>query len=319
MQQFINYSPKTLDEASTLLKNNANSAAIAGGTELLHEMKQNFTGTTPTVLVDLKTIPGLDYITESGGVLKIGPNTKLVTIANSSTVSGNYSALAQAAGKVGTPLLRNMGTIAGNIAQDVWCWYYRGTDNLYNCIRKGGAVCFAVAGDNRFYHSIFGGPKGCYSVIGSDTGIALSALNASVVTTKQTLTMDKFFVETAPGNTLAVGELIKEIQIPTPAAGSKSAFVKIAIRDSIDFSLASAAVWYTPGTGAVSDCRIFLGGVYQTPRRATAAESYLKSKTIAADVAAATGQAAVSDASPQTGNAYKKQLAAVAVQRALQA
>jgi xanthine dehydrogenase YagS FAD-binding subunit len=319
MKQFIHYSPKTLDEASTLLTSNAGSAAVAGGTELLHGMKQNFDGATPTVLVDLKTIPGLDYITESGGVLKIGPNTKLVTIANSATVKGNYRALAQAAGKVASPMLRNMGTIAGNICQDVWCWYYRGTDNVFNCIRKGGAICFAVAGDNRFYHSIFGGPKGCYAVTPTDTGIALSALNASVVTTKQTLTMDKFFVETAPGNTLAAGELIKEIQIPTPATGSKSAFVKLAMRDSLDFSLTSAAVWYTPGTGAVTDCRIFLGGVYQTPRRATAAETYLKGKTIASDVAAATGQQAVSDATPLTGNAYKKQMAAAAVQKALQA
>jgi CO/xanthine dehydrogenase FAD-binding subunit len=201
MQQFIHYSPKTLDEASSLLKANTGSMAIAGGTEILHGMKQNYDGFTPSVLVDLKGIPNLDFITESGGVLKIGPNAKLVTIANSSTVSGNYAALAQAAGKVASPLLRNMGTIAGNIAQDVWCWYYKGTDNLYNCIRKGGAVCFAQSGDNRFYHSIFGGPKGCYSVSPTDTGIALSALNASLITTSRTLSMDSFFTERSEEHT----------------------------------------------------------------------------------------------------------------------
>jgi xanthine dehydrogenase YagS FAD-binding subunit len=317
VKAFVNYSPKTLDEASMLLKNNQGSAAIAGGTDLLESMKRNSFGATPTVLVDLKTIPNLDYITESGGVLHIGANAKLSAIASSSTVLGSYAALAQAAGKVASPVLRNMGTIAGNLCQDVWCWYYRGSDNLFNCIRKGGAVCFAQAGDNRWYHSIFGGPKGCYAVHPSDTGIALSALNASVVTTSRTLTMDKFFVETAPGNTLASGELIREVTVPTPAAGSKSAFVKLAIRDSIDFALASAAVWYTPASGAVTDSRIFLGGVYQTPRRATAAESALKGQTVSASVAATVGSAGVSDAVAMTSNSFKKQLAAVAIQRAL--
>jgi xanthine dehydrogenase YagS FAD-binding subunit len=129
--------------------------------------------------------------------------------------------------------------------------------------------------------------------------------------------MDKFFVETAPGNTLASGELIREVTVPTPAAGSKSAFVKLAIRDSIDFALASAAVWYTPASGAVTDSRIFLGGVYQTPRRATAAESALKGQTVSASVAATVGSAGVSDAVAMTSNSFKKQLAAVAIQRAL--
>jgi len=267
--------------------------------------------------VDLKSIPNLDYITESGGVLKIGPLTKLAEIANSTTVQTNYRALAQAAGAVASPVIRNMGTIAGNITQDVWCWYYRGTDNLYNCLRKGGVICYATAGDNRWYHSIFGGPKGCNAIHPSDTATALSALNASVVTTKQTLTMDNFFYNLAPGNTLAQGELITEIDVPTPAAGSKSAFVKLANRNSIDFALANAAVWYTPASGAVTSCKIYLGGVFQVPYHATAAETALKGQTISATTAATVGTAAVSAATPMTGNSFKKQLASIAVQRAL--
>jgi xanthine dehydrogenase YagS FAD-binding subunit len=317
MKQLLHYSPTTLDEASKLLSDNASSAAIAGGTELFHSLKQNNLPNEPNVIVDLKSIPGLDYIKEESGTLKIGPNTKLVTIATNTTVKGNYAALAQAAAHVASPLLRNMGTIAGNLCQDVWCWYYRGTDNLYNCIRKGGAICYAQAGDNRYYHSIFGGPRGCYAVHPSDTAVALEALNASVVTTTQTLTMDNLFTELAPGHTLQKGELIKEIQVPTPASGSKSAFMKVATRDSIDFALASAAVWYSVSGGTVSDCRIVLGGVYQTPRRATAAESQLKGKAISEDVAAQTGQQAVADATPMTGNSFKKQLAATMVKRAL--
>jgi xanthine dehydrogenase YagS FAD-binding subunit len=308
-----------LQEASSLLTSNANSIAIAGGTRLLYTLKQDNLPTQSTVLVDLKSIPNLDYITQSNGVLAIGPNTKLVEIANSATVQGSYAALAQAAAAVATPVLRNMGTIAGNIAQDVWCWYFRGTDNVFFCIRKGGAICYAQAGDNRFYHSIFGGPQGCYSVHPSDTAIALSALNASVVTTSKTYTMDQFFSPASPGNVLAQGELIKEIDIPTPAAGSASAFIKLAQRPSLNFALASAAAWYTPATGAVTSCRIYLGGVSQVPVHATAAETAITGKSITAATALAAGQAAVTNAAPLTGNSYKKQLAAVAIARALQA
>jgi len=317
MQPLIYYQPTSLADASAYLTKNAGSKAIAGGTEVYHSLKQNNLVTEPTTIVDLKAIPGLDTIAESGGMLKIGPNATLASIAASSVVQTNYRALAQAAGAVASPVIRNMGTIAGNICDDTWCWYYRGTDNVYNCIRKGGAICFAVAGDNRFYHSIFGGPKGCNCVAPSDTAIALSALNASVVTTSRTLAMDAFFYNLAPGNNLAQGELITEIDVPTPTSGSKSAFVKLAIRNSIDFSLASAGVWYTPGSGAVTSCRIYLGGVFQTPIRATAAETALTGQTISATTAATVGQAAVSTATPMTLNAYKKNMAATAVSRAL--
>ena len=138
MKQILHYSPTSLADASAYLTKNAGSKAIAGGTELYYSLKQNNLPSEPTILVDLKSIPNLDYITESGGVLKIGPLTKLAEIANSTTVQTNYRALAQAAGAVASPVIRNMGTIAGNITQDVWCWYYRGTDNLYNCLRKEG-------------------------------------------------------------------------------------------------------------------------------------------------------------------------------------
>ena len=325
MQPLIYYQPTSLADASAYLTKNAGSKAIAGGTEVYHSLKQNNLTTEPTTLVDLKAIAGLDTIAVEQGVpeygangyLAIGPNATLATIAASSVVQTNYRALAQAAGAVASPVIRNMGTIAGNICDDTWCWYYRGTDNVYNCIRKGGAICFAVAGDNRFYHSIFGGPKGCNCVAPSDTAIALSALNASVVTTSRTLPMDAFFYNLAPGNNLAQGELITEIDVPTPPEGSKSAFVKVAIRNAIDFSLASAGVWYTPSSQAVTSCRIYLGGVFQTPIRATAAETALTGQTISAATAATVGQAAVSTATPMTLNAYKKNMTAAAVSRAL--
>jgi xanthine dehydrogenase YagS FAD-binding subunit len=313
------YQPKSLADASSYILAHPGSKAIAGGTEVMYSLKQNNLPSEPTTLVDLNAISGLNTIAVSGSVLKIGPNATLYSIANSSTVQTNARALSMAAAAAASPLLRNMGTIAGNISQDVWCWYYRAPENIYNCIRKGGAICYAQAGDNRIYHSIFGGPKGCYSIHPSDTAVALSALGASVVTTKQTLTMDNFFYDMAPGNNLASGELIQEIDVPVAASGSNSAFVKIAMRPAIDFALASAAVWYTPATAAVTSCKVYLGGVFQTPYHATAAETALTGQTISATTAATVGQAAVSAATPMALNSYKKIVASTAVARALQA
>ncbi len=130
--------------------------------------------------------------------------------------------------------------------------------------------------------------------------------------------MDKFFITQASGNNLANGELITEIDIPVSTSGSQSAYVKIASRPSIDFALASAAVWYTPATAAVTSCRIYLGGVFQTPYHATAAETALTGQSISATTAKTVGQAAISTATPMTLNAYKKFVAAAAVARALQ-
>jgi xanthine dehydrogenase YagS FAD-binding subunit len=317
MKPFNFYNPTTLDEAVTLLTSNAGAAVLAGGTELLHTMKQNSLPVQPTTLVNLKSIDGLSYIKEESGTLKIGPTTKLVDIASDSTVKSNYAALSMAASHVASPLIRNMGTIAGNLLQDVWCWFYKASDVNFNCIRKGGAICYAQAGDNRYYHSIFGGPRGCYAVHPSDTATALVALNASVVTTTRTIPIEQLFQELAPGHTLTSGEILKEVQVPTPPSGSKSAFMKVAMRDSIDFALVSAAVWYTPATGSISDVRVALGGVYQTPRRATGAETYLKGKAIDASTADGAGAAAVADATPMAQNSFKKQLAATMVKRAL--
>ncbi|MEM3652510.1 MAG: FAD binding domain-containing protein [Nitrososphaerales archaeon] len=318
MQPIKYYEPKTLDDAVKILTTIPDAAIIAGGTDLLHVIRQNCLPTfQPTALINIKKIPGLSYIKEEGGTLKIGPATTLVDIANNETVKTKYRALAMAAAHVASPLIRNMGTIAGNICQDVWCWYYRASDNQFNCIRKGGAICYAIGGDNRYYHSIFGGPRGCYAVCPSDTAPALVALNATIVTTKRNIPAENFFTELQPGHILEKAELVKEIQIPTPPATSKSAFMKAAIRPSIDFALASAAVWYNISGGNVTESRIVLGGVYLTPKRAKAAEDFLKGKAITGETAAAAGKQAVIDAIPMVGNAYKKSVAAAMVTKAL--
>ena len=314
MKEITHINAMTVDEAVSAL--GAGKAVIAGGTDLFGYMKAMVSPNAPDTLVNIKTISGLDSIKEEGGVLKIGALAKLTDIAESSVVQANYTALAEAARKVGTPELRNMGTIGGNICQLIRCWYYRAEYNAFDCLRKNPAgVCQALLGDNR-YHSIFGAVNGCIAVNPSDTAPALVALDAKIVTSKNTAgySAENFFAFTGAGSekttVLDDDEIVTEIQVPTPAAGTKSAFVKFAIRKSFDFPIVNCAVARIGSSG-----RICLNAVHNLPRRATAAEAALPD-------AAAAGAAAVADAipaSPVGHNKYMIQIAEVMVKRAVEA
>jgi xanthine dehydrogenase YagS FAD-binding subunit len=265
-------------------------------------------------VINIKTVvPALDYIKEEGGMLKIGAATRLADIAADSTVQRTYTALSQAASRVATPHVRDMGTLGGNIAQLHRCWYFRKPENRFDCIRKGGGTCFAMTGDNR-YHSIFGAENGCIAVHPSDTAPALIALNAKVVTNKRTVEAENFFEVNKPKSTvLASDEFIREIQIPAPPAGAKSAFIKFAFRKSIDFPIVNCAVM----VGGDSP-RICLNAVAPKPYRAVKAEAAIAGKPINEANAEAAGEAAVADASsfPEAAQ-FKKQIAKVMVKRAL--
>ena len=157
MKPFKHINAASLDEAARALSDGKTSL-IAGGTDLLGTLKDNVLPDYPQTVLNIKSVPGLDYINEDDGMLKVGALTRLSDIAENETVNEKFTALAQAAGKAAAPNIRNMATISGNIAQLNRCWYFRKPQNRFNCIRKGGDECFAILGDNRF-HSIFGGVK----------------------------------------------------------------------------------------------------------------------------------------------------------------
>jgi xanthine dehydrogenase YagS FAD-binding subunit len=205
-----------------------------------------------------------------------------------------------------------MGTLGGNLCQLHRCWYFRNPNNRFNCLRKGGNTCFAALGDNR-YHSIFGAVSGCYAVHPSDAAPALIALDAKIVTSKRTINAQDFWDVKVPGNTvLAADEIVTEIQVPTPAAGTKSAFLKFALRKSIDFPIVNCAV-VVSGNAA----RIALNAVAPKPYRATKAEAAMAGKPINEANADAAGAAAVADAVPLAASKYKVQIAKTLVKRAL--
>lgn len=320
MKTFAHFNALTIDEAVTLLRRYGGKASVvAGGTDLLGKMKDRILPTYPEALVNLKTIPGLDFIKEESGKLRIGALTRLEDIAHDGTVKGGYTALAQAAHRTASPHLREMGTIGGNLCQDIRCWYYRNPNNRFPCLRKGGGRCYALDGDTR-YHSIFGGSveEGCIAVHPSDTAPALIALNGEVRTSKRTIGAEDFFQVGVSKTTVLEGdEVVTEIQVPRPEAGTKSAFLKFALRKSIDFAIVDCAVMVTTKKGKVEAARICLNAVFVKPYRARKAEEAIVGKVLNEANAEAAGEAAVMGAAPRPDNGYMVQVAKVMVKRAL--
>ncbi|MFC1994270.1 FAD-dependent oxidoreductase [Chloroflexota bacterium] len=144
--------------ASMLAKHKGKAELIAGGTDLLGTLKDNTLPEYPEALINIKSIPGLEYINKDEEGLKIGALTHLSDVEESKLIKDQYSVLAEAARSVASPQIRNMGTIGGNICQQPRCWYYRNPENMFYCLRKTGKTCNALTGDNR-YHSIFGAAK----------------------------------------------------------------------------------------------------------------------------------------------------------------
>jgi xanthine dehydrogenase YagS FAD-binding subunit len=236
--------------------------------------------------------------------------TRLEDIAESSVVQGSWAALAEAAHRTASPHIRESGTIGGNICQMNRCWYFRKEENRFDCIRKGGNMCYAMAGENR-YHSIFGAIGACVAVNPSDTAPALVALNATIKTSKRDIAAEDFWDMSVPGSTvLDDDEIVTEIDVP--AFSGKSAFVKFAMRSSIDFPIVNCAAAISG-----SSARICLNAVHNKPYRATAAEEAIAGKTIDEANAEAAGAAAVSSASPLAKNKWKVQVAKVMVKRAI--
>jgi xanthine dehydrogenase YagS FAD-binding subunit len=310
----------TIEEAVRLLRNYEGRAkVIAGGTDLLNVLKDRVLPASPEAVINLRTIPALDYIREDADGLKIGALARLKDIASSPLVKEHYPLLGEAARSVASPQIRNMATIGGNLCQEVRCWYYR-TPHLIRgrllCARKGGTKCFALGGDNR-YSSIFGGsPEGCYAVCLSDMAIALVALGAKAKTSKRIIPLDDFFTPGA-GTVLEKDEVLTELQVPRRKAGTKAAYLKFRIRKAMDFAIVSVGSVIMFEGDTCKDARITLGGVAPIPWRARSAEDALWGKAVDAAVAGTAAKAAVAGAVPLSMNAYKVPLTEALVKRAI--
>jgi xanthine dehydrogenase YagS FAD-binding subunit len=312
--------PTTLADAVKALAD-GQACVHAGGTDLLGCLRDRIF-TTPTV-VSLSGVSGLRGIDETvEGGLRIGALTTVTEVAESETVRKRYRALAEAASSVASPQLRNQGTIGGNLCQKPRCWYYRGD---FHCLRKGGDVCFAASGENR-YHCLFGGER-CFYVHPSDTAPALVALGAAVRIAgpggTRTIPVEAFHVlpsvDYRRETVLQPGEVVTEVVLPPPAPGQRSTYRKVRARASWDFALVGAAIVLRFAGDVVKEARVVLSGVAPVPWRTKAAEAALSGQRLDGGAIARAAAAAVKGAAPLAHNGYKVPLLRGLLEERLQA
>lgn len=319
LPSFAYVRPRSIDEAVEHLRE-PGARLHAGGTDLLGCLHDRVFDAAK--VVSLGRLEGLRGIRETvAGGLAIGALVPVAEVAASPRVGERFPGLARAASEVASPQLRNQGTIGGNLCQRPRCWYFRGD---FRCAKKGGDLCYAVDGENR-YHCIFGGGP-CYIVHPSDTAPMLLALAASVRIAgpagERHMLLEDFFQLPADRlegeNVLAPGEIVTEIRLSPQATGLRSSYRKVRERGAWDFALASVALALRfDGAQQVADARIVLGGVAPVPWRSEAAEAAIRGQYLTPRRAAAAARAAVQDAEPLEQNSYKVALVEAIVQESL--
>ncbi len=320
MREFKIAEPASAEAVAALLSETTETAAlIAGGTDLLDELKSGVSGAS--LVVDLRTVPGLAGAAPEKGGLRIGAMTRIVDLAGDPAVGRDYPGLKQAALSLATPQLRNVGTVGGNLCQRPRCWYYRDPEVV--CRKKGGFNCYAYQGRNK-YHCLFGG-NGCYIVYPSDLAPMLISLGATATIATpagdRTIPLESFYagpdVDVTRENVLKKGEFLKSVGVPAPKPGLKSAYVKLEERGTWDFALVSAAVAAVVTGGTLAEISVVCGGVAPVPWRLKKAEDALRGKAASEAVIRAAAAAALQDAAPLKENGYKADLVYAALKEAV--
>jgi xanthine dehydrogenase YagS FAD-binding subunit len=318
MNRFEWTNARTVDEAVAQLGGGA--VIKAGGVDLLDRLKEGLEA--PQRVVNIRNIPGLDTIRDDPKEgLRIGPMVTLARLASDPSVKRRYPALASAAGHAATPQIRNMATVGGNLLQRPRCWYFR--SEHFQCRKKGGSRCFAIEGENQ-YHAVFDNGL-CAIVHPSGTATALVALGAKVELAgpkgRREVKLEEFFVtpeeDVRRENSLAANEILTEIRVPAPPAGSRSAYIKQREKESFDWPIAEVAVLLECSGNTCTKSSIILGAAAPVPLRARGAEAALAGKPINQETARAAAKMTVEGATPLSHNAYKLPVFEAVVRRAI--
>lgn len=277
---------------------------------------------SPKAMIDLNGIEELRGIRETTDGIEIGAVTTLIDIIGDARVQRDYRLLADAAARVASPQIRNVGTLGGNLVQDARCWYYRrGLD----CYRAGGNICYADSprGMNR-EHCLFGASR-CVAVSPSDAATALVALEATMVAQsldgERQISADRFFVgpdtHITRMTSLESGEILTAVRIPAKWAGKHFYFEKVADRNAWDFALVSIAAAMSLDGGVVSEARIVCGGVACAPYRLREVERAATGKPLSEENAGELAALATRGARPLNYNHFKLPLMENLVRRAM--
>jgi xanthine dehydrogenase YagS FAD-binding subunit len=317
MKAFEYAAPTTVDDAVKLL-GTPGAAALSGGTDLISRMKDYVTSPERVVyLKDVKAISGISGDSKAG--LTLGSGTRLADIVASQEIRDGYPALWQATLEVGSPQIRNMATLGGNLLQRPRCWYFRAGHGLL-AMKDGKSL--VRAGDNR-YHAIFMTDGDALFVSPSSLAVALSALDASATITgpkgERTVKVEELYQvpkqETDSELSITSGELLTKVTLP-PSKG-KSASYEARQKLAQDWPLVLASVNLSMDGESVATAKIVVCGVAPIPWRSSAAEKSITGKRVSIETAAAAGEAAVEGAAPLSMNGYKVPLTKTVVKRAL--
>jgi xanthine dehydrogenase YagS FAD-binding subunit len=320
MEAFEYASPTTKEEAIKLLAGLwGETEVLAGGTDLLSLMKDYVSKPKRVVsLSGIKELKGITFKPATG--LRIGATATLQDLLDNADVKRHYPALIQAAEGVRSPQIQSMGTVGGDLLQRPRCWYFRGG---YGLLGQMDGKSLVPDGENEF-HAILGNSGPVYFVNPSSFAPILIALGAKIRLLgpqgAREVSLDKFFVTPASSDQreydLKPNEILTEIIVPAPG-GAKMAVYEVRQKEALDWPLAAAAVVLNLSGNTVKSARVVLGHVAPVPWPSPEAEAALAGKTINDDVADEAGKAAVAKATPLSKNAYKVQLARVAVKRAI--
>jgi 4-hydroxybenzoyl-CoA reductase subunit beta len=286
LPRFQYVAPASLAEAARALADAGPSAMVlAGGTDLFPNMKRR--QQTPGTVIGLRGIAALRIRTaEPGRGIAIGALTRLSAIEHDPAIAAAWPALARAASLVATPPIRNMATLGGNLCLDTRCSYYDQSQEwraaIGYCMKREGDTCWVAPGSER-----------CWAVSSSDTAPVLCALGAEVVLVsvagERRIAASELFADDGIQHlTRRPDEILTEIHVPAPAAGERSAYVKLRRRGSFDFPVLGVAVRVRLGAGGaagapVEAARIFVGGAGSRPQEARAAADKLIGRVLDED------------------------------------
>lgn len=321
MPEMSLYQPVRVEDAIGIATQFADRGWLVGGGQDTYGWLKD-RAKTADALIDLKGIESMRGVKETADGIEIGALVTLTEITKDPIIKARYSLLAQAAGRVASPQIRNVGTIAGNVSQDVRCWYYR---RGLNCYRAGGNLCYADTpeGMNR-EHAIFNASR-CVAVTPSDTGPALVALEAQMVISnasgQRVVPAEEFFVgpnlDIQNTTVLAAGDILTAVRIPAKWANAEFYFEKVADRNTWDFALVSLSAAMRVNNGVIEESRLVVGAVQATPRRLTEVEQAIRGKARNDATAESVGSLASRDANPLNYNHFKMPLMDNLVKRAV--
>lgn len=320
MKTLSNSNPRDFRQAVSTAhdaRRDGKTAAFAGGgSDLLGMVKDGLA--KPDVLVHLRAIKGQDRVETKGGRVQIGGLITLDALSRHPLIRSKYAVLSEAAATVATPQIRNAGTLAGNVCQRPWCWYFR---NGFPCFKAGGNTCFSVDGENQFHAILGGGPS--FIVHPSDTAPALVALDATFRVVgpagERRVAASDFFTlpkaNAARENSLREDEVLASVDFPAAREGMRSTYHKVMDREAWTHAIVSAALVLDMDKDVCRSARIVLGGVAPIPWRVPEAEKLLAGQRITPDLSAKAAEIAVAGANPLAKNGYKVPLTREIVQR----